>query len=130
MSNYPIGDFLIQVKNAYLGGKKSITFPYSKVVASIAAILVDEKYASKVREAQMDKRRTLHVELLYYGRTPALSNVHLISKPSLHRFVNKTMLLKYNRGSGIKIFSTSKGVMTGRKAAKQGVGGELICEIN
>ncbi len=72
----------------------------------------------------------VNVELLYKNKRPALKDVKLISKPSIHRYVTKTKIKRFAGNFGISVVSTSRGVMTGKEALKQGVGGELICEIS
>lgn len=128
---YRIGDFLIQIKNAYRAGKKQVDYPHSKVAESIGKILVKENYIKKisVNEDKETKRKTLVIELKYDGRVPAMTDVKLVSKPSVHQFVRKNRLGRAVSSHGMAIVSTSSGIMTNRDAAKAGVGGELICQI-
>lgn len=135
---YRIGDFLIQIKNAYQAGKKQIDYPYSKVAESIGKILVREKYIAKISVATAegakkskngDVRKTLKLELRYEGRIPAVTSVKLVSKPSVHHYVAKNKLSRTVSSHGIAIISTSAGMMTNREAQKKGVGGELVCRI-
>ena len=139
---YRIGDFLIQIKNAYRAHRKEMEYPHSNVVAGIAQILEKEGYVSKlkvkseklpVRKSQGKKvgseRKIITIELKYEGRVPALTDVKLVSKPSVHHYLDKSGLKKGANRHGISILSTSQGIMTGREAHKKGVGGELICQI-
>ncbi len=126
---YTIGDFLIQLKNAYMAHKKEVVLPYAKIIMSIGQILVDEGYVKKVTLVEKDERKYVQIELLYKNRRPAMRDVKLISKPSVHRYVTKNSMKRIAGNFGISVLSTSSGVMTGKEALKKGVGGELLCEI-
>jgi len=129
---YTIGDFLITVKNAYRAGKKQVVYPHSKVVDGISKILVSEGLVEKANIAT-DKtksgRKFIEIELKYEGRMPALNNIKLLSKPSVHRYIDRSKLSSKLERQGVTILSTSSGIMTGKDAKKKGVGGELICHI-
>lgn len=127
--NYTIGDFLIQLKNAYMARKKKVQYPYSRMVSSMGQILTEERYLKTMEQKEEDGRKVLIIELLYKDRKPAIQEVTLVSKPSIHRYANKHKIKKTLRDYGISIVSTSKGMMTNRKAIKEGVGGEVICKI-
>lgn len=129
MNNYPIGDFLIRIKNAYLAGKKELVCPHSKSIASIGKILVDEGYLKKIKEGDNQGRKTITVELLYKGRRAALTDIKIISKPSVHEYFDIKKLKKGGRKFGMSIISTNKGIMTGKNAQKENVGGEVICKV-
>ena len=149
---YRIGDFLIQIKNAYRAHRKEMEYPHSNVVAGIAQILEKEgfikslKVSAKggsapggkseklpVRKSQGKKvgseRKIITIELKYEGRVPALTDVKLVSRPSVHHYLDKSGLKKGANRHGISILSTSQGIMTGREARKKGVGGEFICQV-
>lgn len=129
---YRIGDFLIQIKNAYQAGKNEISYPYSKVAESIGKILEKESYISKISTVAvegMKDRKMLKIELKYEGRIPAVSDIKLVSKPSVHHYIAKNRLLRSVSSQGTAIISTSSGMMTNKQAIKKGVGGELVCQI-
>lgn len=128
---YRIGDFLIQIKNAYQAGKKQIVYPHSNVAESIGKILEREKYISKITSKKEEKgtRKSLIIDLKYDDRMPALVDVKLVSKPSVHQYIAKNKLGRSVATHGIAIVSTSSGMMTNREALKKGIGGELICRI-
>ncbi len=131
---YTIGDFLIQVKNAYQAGKRKIIYPHSKVVEGIAAILEKEGLVAKVAlKSEKTKagavRKFIEIDLKYTGRIPAFVDVKLLSKPSVHRYIDASGLVRGIARQGVTILSTSSGIMTGKEARKKGVGGELICHI-
>lgn len=131
---YTIGDFLIQIKNAYRAGKRKITYPHSKVVEGISTILAKEGLVAKVSikveksKAGID-RKYIEMDLKYSGRIPALVDIKLLSKPSVHRYIDASKLVRGIARQGVTILSTSSGIMTGKEAKKKGVGGELICHI-
>ncbi|MGE5041529.1 MAG: 30S ribosomal protein S8 [Candidatus Levyibacteriota bacterium] len=127
---YTIGDFLIQLKNAYMASKKEVVFPYAKIVVALGKILTEEGYVKKTEVVEQDGRKMVSVQLLYKNKRPAVRDVKLVSKPSVHRYVTKTNIKKIAGNFGISVVSTSKGVMTGKEALKAGVGGELLCEIS
>ncbi len=124
---YTIGDFLIQIKNGYMGRKKEITIPYSKAVFSIGEILVKEGYVKKV--STKSEKQEILVELLYKDKNPAINEIKLVSKPSIHHYLGSKQIKKRIPRHGIGILSTNRGIMTSRDAQKNNVGGELICQI-
>lgn len=127
---YTIGDFLIQLKNGYMAHKKEVVFPYAKIVVSIGKILESEGYVKKSEVTEVDGRKKVVVTLLYKNKRPAMKDVKLVSKPSVHKYVSTINIKRYGGNFGISVVSTSKGVMTGREAIKAGVGGELLCEVS
>ena len=126
---YTIGNFLIGVKNSYMAGKKTAEFPFSKVAFSLGKIMEEEGYLKKIKETEKDGKKYLVAELRYQGNRPSVSDIKLASKPSLHNYVRKNAVKKTVSNYGISIVSTSKGLMSGKKAFKEGLGGELICQI-
>lgn len=131
---YRIGDFLIQIKNAYRAHRKVMEYPHSNVVAGIAQILEKEGYIGKLKVKSEklkvgSERKIITIELKYEGRVPALTDVKLVSKPSVHYYLDKSGFIKGGSHHGISILSTSQGMMTKLAAQKKGVGGELICHI-
>lgn len=125
---YTTGDFLIRIKNAYMACKPEVILPFSKENLSIGKILEKEGYIAKIEERK-DEKKSLIATLSYTDRTPALSQIRLVSKPSVHHYVTRRRIPKTRGGFGITILTTSKGIMTDKKARKEGVGGEVICEV-
>ena len=126
---YTIGDFLIQLKNSSKAYKKAVEYPYSNVVFSIAKILEKEGFINKVSAKDEGSRRLLKIELKYNKNLPSISDIKLISKPSVHYYVRKNRMARAVQKNEVGIVSTNRGVMTTRDARKQGIGGELICQI-
>lgn len=127
--NYVLGDFLIRIKNAYMARKKNVLVPKTKTVKAVGDILKKEKYIKDIKEKEVEGRKMYEVTLGYQNRTPALMDVHIISKPSLRVYVGKDDIKTLLREMGTHILSTNDGMMSGRQAIKKGVGGEVICHV-
>lgn len=101
--------------------------PYSKMKQSMAKILAKSGFIDSV---EFDKRRvSLLVKLKFIKRKPAMAGMKIISKPQLRVYVSKKEIPRVLGGLGTAIISTSRGLMTSQQARKQGLGGELICEV-
>lgn len=134
MSNYLIADTLIRIKNSYRVGHREVTVSYSKVIHSLCKLLEEQGFIEKVQVGKnraFDKsKKEIILKLKFHKRKPALTDLRIISKPSLRVYVSKKRLLIGRLGKlGIQIVSTSKGIMTGNEARKKGLGGELISEV-
>jgi len=128
--NYTIGDFIIRIKNAVMANRKTVQLPYSKLCKAVAEVLVREKFLTSIKQTETDGKKMLFAELAYDRRIPAFTDVALISKPSLRVYARSSEQAKLKgRGLGKIIVSTSKGVMTGQEAVKQGIGGELLFKV-
>ncbi|MSQ06287.1 MAG: 30S ribosomal protein S8 [Dehalococcoidia bacterium] len=128
--NDPVGDMLARIRNAILIRQDSVLIPHSKIKLSIAKILREEGY---IRDYDMPRGQTfptLRLHLSYRpNRAAAIRGLKRISKPGLRVYVAKGEIPRVYGGMGLSIVSTSKGVMTGRHAWRQGVGGELMCYV-
>lgn len=124
-----ISDMLIRIKNAYLARHKDVTVPYSKLKKSLSEILVKEGFAKEVKVENSGAKKNLLITLRYEGRKPVLTNLKIISKPSLRFYVTKNRIPRVLGGLGISVLSTSKGLMTGFKAQKEKIGGELLFKM-
>lgn len=129
MVNDPIGDMLIQIKNAGLAGRSAVVLPYSKIIFALASILVKEKYIASVEKIGDAPKYQMKMVLKYEDSLPVITDVKRISKPGLRIYVHKNGIPKVVGGLGIAVLSTPQGMMTGGEARKAGVGGELLCEI-
>ncbi len=127
--NYVIGDFVIQLKNASLAHRKGVVAPYANLSKAVAQVLKKEGFLDGVKEETVDGRRMLSVSLRYQRRKPAITDVHLISKPSLRTYVNASEVASKQGRAAIAVLSTNVGILTGREAIKKGVGGELLFKI-
>lgn len=127
--NYTVGDFVIQLKNAALARKKEIVTSYANISKAIAKVLIKEGFLDSVTEETIDGRRSLVVKLRYVRRRPTLTDVALVSKPSLRAYVPANLIMKKQGKSETAILSTNIGVITGKEAVKKGVGGELLFKV-
>ncbi|GAB7127472.1 30S ribosomal protein S8 [Amantichitinum ursilacus] len=124
----PIADMLTRVRNAQRANKASVTMPSSKLKVAIAQVLKDEGYVESFSVAGEIKRE-LTIELKYYAGRPVIERIDRVSKPGLRVYKGSDDIPKVMNGLGVAILSTSKGVMTDRKARANGVGGELLCFV-
>ena len=126
----PISDFLTRLKNASRAGNDSFRAPYSKAKEEIARILAEEGYIWNFEVKKDGKFPELQVKVKYADSgAPALTDLKRMSKPGLRQYVGAGEIPRVLNGLGITIVSTSKGVMTGAKASRQNVGGELIAKV-
>jgi small subunit ribosomal protein S8 len=125
----PIADMLARINNGYLARKTSIELPWSKTKESLAKIFSAEGYLENCQVRKSDNHKILELTLKYNQKTPAVSLIRRISRPSLRVYAKKNNLPQA-RGLGITVISTSKGLMTDKDARKKGLGGEIICEIS
>ncbi|MFZ5391117.1 MAG: 30S ribosomal protein S8 [Patescibacteria group bacterium] len=124
----PISDMLARIRNAALVNKREVLVPYSKLKAGLAQILLEEGYIEQVTE-ESAPTKSLRLTLKYQKGQPAIQNLKRISKPGRRYYVKQDSLPRVLSGLGIAIVSTSKGLMTNKKARAAKLGGEVICEI-
>lgn len=129
MVNDPIGDLLIQIKNASLAGKPNVELPYSRLKMAVSQVLKEEGYVADAVKIGESPKARLRLSLKYDGKVAAISDVKRKSKPGLRLYIPQNAIPTVVGGMGTAILSTSKGVMTGKEARKRGLGGELLCEI-
>ncbi len=125
----PIADMLTRIRNAQLAEKLSVAMPSSRVKASIAQVLKDEGYIEEFKVRDEDGKPTLEIALKYYAGEPVIEKIERVSRPGLRIYKGRDDIPKIMNGLGIAIVSTSKGVMTDRKARATGVGGEVLCIV-
>ncbi len=125
----PIADMLTRIRNAQLAEKLSVAMPSSRVKASIAQVLKDEGYIEEFKVREEDGKPTLEIALKYYAGEPVIEKIERVSRPGLRIYKGRDDIPKIMNGLGIAIVSTSKGVMTDRKARATGVGGEVLCIV-
>ncbi len=125
----PIADMLTRIRNAQMVNKTDVAMPSSKVKSAIADVLKDEGYIEGYTTSDVDGKKVLNIELKYYAGKPVIERIQRISKPGLRVYKGSQEIPKVMNGLGVTILSTSKGVMTDRKAQAAGVGGELLCLV-
>ena len=126
----PVADMLTRIRNAIQRRHESVMIPHSKLKLSIAKILKEEGYIRDFDVPRGQAHPTLRVHLIYReGRIPAITGLKRVSKPGLRTYVGKGEIPRVFGGLGLAIISTSRGLMAGRQAWRQGIGGELVCYV-
>ena len=131
MSNLsdPIADFLTRIRNAVGSGKAELTAPYSKIKAEIARILKQEGYITNYEIETTGKFPEIKITNKIVNRAPAITGLKRISRPGLRRYVGSDEIPRVLGGMGIAILSTPKGLLSGRDAKRQKIGGELLAYV-
>lgn len=128
--NYQVADFIIRIKNAALAKRRTLVVPYSKMAKALGDILLREHFLEEVNEEKKDNRKVLLLRIRYQKRVPVLTDVLIVSKPSLRVYVKpKDIAQRQRKSLNTLIVSTNKGIVNGREAIKKEVGGELLFEI-
>jgi small subunit ribosomal protein S8 len=125
----PIADMVIRIRNAQMVGHVEVAMPASKLKASIAKVLKDEGYIEDFALRENGVKKELRIGLKYYAGKPVIERLERISKPGLRVYKGRDDIPKVMNGLGVAILSTSRGVMTDRKARADGVGGEVLCIV-
>ncbi len=126
----PISDMLTRIRNAGKAKHKRVRIPGSKLKLSIAKILKTEGFIEEFAFVEDSKQGEVEIELKYDEYSdPVIRGLKRISKPGLRHYVNKDAIPRVLNGYGIAIVSTSRGIITGKQAKKQGVGGEVLCFV-
>ena len=126
----PVADFLARVRNAINARHQKVDVPLSKLKLEMARILKEEGYIANYKTTDEEGRKLLRVYLKYDGNnTSPISQLKRVSRPGCRVYVGHAEIPRVLGGLGINILTTPKGVMTGRQARKEGVGGEVLCEI-
>lgn len=125
----PIADFLIRFKNATLAQKETFSTPHSKMKEEIARILKEEGYLWSYESQGEGRERVILAKPRYLDQTPALTNLKRVSRPGLRQYKGADEMPRVLGGMGIAIVSTSRGIMTGHKARKENVGGEVLAMV-
>ena len=124
----PISDMLTRIRNAQRANKISVAMPSSKLKCAIAQVLKEEGYIDGFSVSTEDKPNLI-VELKYYAGRPVIERIERVSRPGLRVYKGSDNIPSVMNGLGVAILTTSKGVMTDRKARASGVGGELLCVV-
>lgn len=125
----PIADMLTRIRNAQMSEKVSVSMPASTVKAAIATVLKEEGYIEDFKQSTLDGKNFLEVALKYYAGRPVIEKIERVSRPGLRIYRASRDIPHVMNGLGVAIVSTSKGVMTDRKARQHGVGGEVLCYV-
>ena len=125
----PIADMLTRIRNAQSVNKLVVSMPSSKLKMAIAAVLKDEGYIDDFSLQANDDKPQLNISLKYYAGRPVIETIARVSKPGLRVYRGSQAIPAVMNGLGVTIMSTSKGVMTDRKARAAGIGGEVLCIV-
>jgi small subunit ribosomal protein S8 len=126
----PVADMVSRIRNGVRAKLPKVDVPSSKLKVEIARILKDEGYISNFKVTEDDKQNVLRVILKYGpGMERVITDVQRVSRPGCRIYCGKDQIPRVYGGLGINILSTSRGLMTGRSAAREGVGGEILCNV-
>tara|TARA_B100001057_G_scaffold116305_2_gene114836 strand:- start:2937 stop:3338 length:402 start_codon:yes stop_codon:yes gene_type:complete len=132
MNTDPIADYLTRLRNANSAGHRTVSIPASNLKKEITKILFDQGYILSYKfEDTSNNQGNIRIALKYDSLTkdPVIKKIRRISTPGLRQYNSSIDLPRVLNGLGISIISTSKGVMTGKEAKKNNVGGEVICYV-
>ncbi len=125
----PIADMLTRIRNAQATEKPSVFVPASKVKRAIAQVLKDEGYIEDYAVRDQDGKAFIEIGLKYYAGKPVIEKLERVSRPGLRIYKGRDDIPRVMNGLGVAIVSTSKGVMTDRRARGTGIGGEVLCVV-
>ena len=130
MNTDPIADMLTRIRNANVVSHPSVEMPSSKLKVALAKLLKSEGFITDYSENTDGKFKTLKIELKYdEANKPVITHLQRVSKPGLRSYSKAKNLPQVMGGMGIAIVSTSKGLLTDRKARKENLGGEILCYV-
>ena len=130
MVNDPIADMLTRIRNASMVRHRRVVMPHSKMKESIAKILTDEGFISGYTVVEENPQSNLVMGMKYTGKgDPVITGLERVSKPGRRIYMGYREIPWVRSGLGLSLVSTPKGVMTGRQARREQVGGEIICNV-
>lgn len=130
MTTDPIADMLTRIRNANMVSHTSVEMPSSKLKVQLAKLLKEEGFITDYNEKEVGKFKVLEITLKYDAKNkPIITKLERISKPGLRNYSKAKDLPKVLGGMGIAVVSTSKGLLTDRKARKENIGGEVLCYV-
>ena len=125
----PINDIFNQIRNGQAVLKPEISVPFSQLKNNISEILVEEGFISGVKKSLKKDNKVLKITLKYHQGVPAISGLKRMSRPGQRVYIKASEIRSVRGGRGISIISTSRGLMTNKRARKEKLGGEIICKI-
>ncbi|MBF6589026.1 MAG: 30S ribosomal protein S8 [Ktedonobacterales bacterium] len=125
----PIADMLTRIRNATAARHTRVVIPTSNMKVAIARILKEEGYIADFTVNRDPPQGTITISLRYVDKRPVMTQLKRISKPGLRVYTRRDGIPRVRGGLGTAIISTPKGIMTGRKAYQQGLGGEVVCYV-
>jgi small subunit ribosomal protein S8 len=125
----PISDFLTRIRNAANAGQQEVFIPFSKMKSELSRILQEEGYLWSYEVDTSAAFPRLKLKIKYQGKAPVVRHLSRVSKPGLRKYVSCDQIPRVLGGLGISILSTSRGIMTGSRAKRSKVGGELLAQV-
>ena len=131
MNTDPIADFLTRIRNANSAGLRVVEIPASKLKLEMTKILFDQGYILSYKNEDNNAQGTIKIALKYdpITKEPVIKKLQRASKPGLRKYTGSVDIPRVLNGLGIAIMSTSIGVMTGKQARRENVGGEVLCYV-
>ena len=131
MNTDPIADFLTRIRNANSAGLRTVVIPSSKIKKEITKILFDQGFILNYQFINDNVQGSIKIALKYnsISKEPVIKKIERVSKPGLRRYSPSSEIPRVLNGLGVNIVSTSKGLMTGKKAKRENLGGEIICNV-
>jgi small subunit ribosomal protein S8 len=132
MNTDTIADYLTRIRNANSAGHKVVVIPSSNVKKEMTKILFDQGYILSYKFEDDSVQGSIKIALKYdsFTKEPVIKKLDRISKPGLRKYSNSKSLPRVLNGLGVSIVSTSKGLMTGKKAKQSNIGGEILCYVH
>lgn len=128
--NDPIADLLTRIRNASTAKHKFVDISWSRIKEELVKVLLEEGYVKHFLVSNDEKKKVLRIYLKYgQGRTPAINKIQRYSRPGVRKYTQNATIPVVLGGMGTAILTTSKGVMSGRKAKQEGIGGEVLCTV-
>jgi small subunit ribosomal protein S8 len=125
----PLSDLLTRIRNGYAAKKTTVLIPFSKQKQAVVKVLVENQYLKSTEEIEIDGQKQIQMTLNYIGKQPAISVIDRISTPGRRVYSPSSAIKSVLSGHGIRIISTSQGVMTDTQAKSKNLGGEVICKV-
>ncbi len=129
MHSDPIADMLTRIRNAVLRKHEKVVIPLSKIKLDLVEVLKQEGYIENYEFSEKNNKGTISIILKYKNGQSPIQHIERKSKPGVRSYLKKKEIPLVLSGMGISIVSTSKGIMTGHAAKKQGIGGEILCVV-
>ena len=124
----PVADLLTRIRNALMRKKMSVNVPYSQLKHELSKLLVKEGFLENVKKVKKDFDE-LDIVLKYHNDEPVIKELTRESKPGLRKYISYKDIKPHKGGLGLKVLTTSKGLMTDKEAIKAEIGGEIICRV-
>ncbi len=130
MTSDPIADMLTRIRNGLIARHSKVDVPSSRLKTDIAKILKDEGFIANYKLTEEGAKKSIRIYLKYTpGNVPVISRIERVSRPGCRVYVGSKKVPRVLGGLGVNILTTPKGVMTGGSARKEGLGGEVLCQV-